>query len=179
MEAMLWAVTDQPAFTRWLRAEMARKGYPVGSPRAGGIARLAADTGIGQASISRLVNGQAVPSIDILRKLGDIFGRNLAEMMVAAGQADPQDLRLADQGNAAEAQSAPVPSAEDKPWAQEPADYIGAEPWDELSDTDRHLWLTPDLTPVERLAVVRFVRALTTPESRESLRRASEIHDAG
>lgn len=69
--------TDSP-LSQWLHEQMPRRGYPLGGPRAGGISRLAADAGIPQATMSRLVHGQAVEvSTDNLRKLGKVFGKTL------------------------------------------------------------------------------------------------------
>jgi transcriptional regulator with XRE-family HTH domain len=70
---------------------MPRRGYPLEGHRAGGITRLAADTGISQATMSRMVNGQGEPSIDSLRKIGDLWGYTLQEMMVFAGFAEASD----------------------------------------------------------------------------------------
>lgn len=80
------------ALSRWLRSEMPRRGYPTEGPRAGGISRLAQKAGISQANMSRLVNGAGEPSIDTLRKIGEVFGVSLGEMMIHAGLAKPGEI---------------------------------------------------------------------------------------
>jgi len=82
-------VSGQTSLSRWLRQEMPRRGYPLEGHRAGGITRLATDTGISQATMSRMVNGQGEPSIDSLRKIGNLWGFGLQEMMIFAGLAEP------------------------------------------------------------------------------------------
>lgn len=89
-------MSSETALSQWLRAEMPRRGYPLGGPRAGGITRLAEDAGIPQASMSRLVNSGGEPSIDNLRKIGQVLGYTLAEMMVFAGIADPDEMTIHD-----------------------------------------------------------------------------------
>jgi transcriptional regulator with XRE-family HTH domain len=70
---------------------MPRRGYPLEGHRAGGITRLAADTGISQATMSRMVNGLGEPSVDSLRKIGNLWSYTLQEMMVFAGFAEAGD----------------------------------------------------------------------------------------
>src|SRR5437879_7687229 len=82
-------VSGQTSLSRWLRQEMPRRGYPLEGHRAGGITRLAADTGISQATMSRMLNSQGEPSVDSLRKIGSLWGYTLQEMMVFAGLAEP------------------------------------------------------------------------------------------
>ena len=81
-------VSGQTSLSRWLHREMPRHGYPLEGHRAGGITRLAADTGISQATMSRMVNGLSEPSVDSLRKIGNLWGYTLQEMMVFAGLAE-------------------------------------------------------------------------------------------
>lgn len=88
---------------------MPRRGYPLDGRRAGGITRLAADTGISQATMSRMVNGQGEPSVESLRKIGQVFGYSLSEMMVHAGLVEPGQV----QEPAVKAAPAPQPSLAD------------------------------------------------------------------
>lgn len=81
-------MSTETVFSKWLREEMPRRGYPVGGPRAGGISRLAVDAGISQANMSRIANGQQQPSLDALRKIGKVFGYEIIRMMTFAGLAD-------------------------------------------------------------------------------------------
>jgi transcriptional regulator with XRE-family HTH domain len=78
-------VSGQTSLSRWLHREMPRRGYPLEGHRAGGITRLAADTGISQATMSRMVSGLTEPSVDSLRKIGAVWDYTLQEMMVFAG----------------------------------------------------------------------------------------------
>lgn len=87
------------ALSRWLRAEMPRRGYPIEGPRAGGISRLAQDAGISQANMSRLVNGAGEPNIDTLRKIGEVFKVPLGEMMVHAGLAERGEIEAPRRGS--------------------------------------------------------------------------------
>lgn len=85
----------ETTFSRWLRVEMGARGYPVGEPRSGGISRLAEDAGVPQASLSRILNGHAEPSLDNLRKIGRVFGLSLPEMMINAGFMEIEELQHA------------------------------------------------------------------------------------
>lgn len=87
-------VPTNTKFAQWLRQEMPRRGYPLEGPRAGGIARLAADAGIGHGSVSRLVAGQTEPSITTLRRIGQLWGYTLGEMLVHAGLAEPEEMTI-------------------------------------------------------------------------------------
>lgn len=82
------SMSTDTLFAQWLREEMVKRGYPLEGPRAGGITRLAAATGISQATMSRTIRGQQEPSIDTLRKVGDLFGFDLVQMMAFAGLAE-------------------------------------------------------------------------------------------
>lgn len=70
---------------------MPRRGYQIEGPRAGGMTRLAADAGISQATMSRLLSGRGEPSYDSLRKIGNLWGYSLQQMMVFAGLAEPDE----------------------------------------------------------------------------------------
>lgn len=70
---------------------MPRRGYPLEGPRAGGMTRLAADAGISQATMSRLLSGRGEPSYDSLRKIGALWGYTLHQMMVFAGITEPDE----------------------------------------------------------------------------------------
>jgi transcriptional regulator with XRE-family HTH domain len=86
------SVSGQTPLSRWLRREMPRRGYPLEGHRAGGITRLATETGISQATMSRMINGLGEPSVDSLRKIGQVFGYTLREMMVFAGLAESEEM---------------------------------------------------------------------------------------
>jgi transcriptional regulator with XRE-family HTH domain len=138
-------MTSETAISRWLQHEMPRRGYPLGGPRAGGISRLAEDAGIPQASMSRIVNGRAEPSIESLRKLATLWKIPLGEMLVHAGYADLNDLHVV---------VAPADAAPDAPPVSLPAHVSlpDLEPW------ERHIWLSPHLTTPEKEVTILVIR---------------------
>ena len=71
-------------FADWLRDQLERRGYDL-RPRGGGQTRFAADSGIGQASISRMLRGQGMPDTRNLEVLAETLDLPLAEVLVAAG----------------------------------------------------------------------------------------------
>lgn len=139
----------------WLRTEMPRRGYPIEGTRAGGIARLADEAEISRASMSRIVNGLAEPSIDNLRKIGKVLGYSFGEMLIHAGIAEPADLHL---------RNAP-PTEEDIERVGVPANVHlhDLEPW------EREVWLNSGLTTPEKKVVNLLIR----------LRRGISIDDRG
>lgn len=140
-------------FARWLRSEMPRRGYKLG-PRAGGITRLAARTGLGKASISRFVHGQAVPDVTVLRAIGGALGIPLGEMLVHAGLARREEI--------GEAESTGVPHlqigrpGDPNPWEVFP-DF-----GDSTADPDRSyeidIWRDLDRPWQERAADIEAIR---------------------
>lgn len=138
-------MTSETAISRWLRTEMPRRGYPLQGHRAGGISRLAEDAGIPQATMSRIVNGRAEPSIDSLRKLAQLWKIPLGELLVHAGLADPNDLHVyithpdTDHGGP----PASIPSH---------VSLNDLEPW------ERGIWLIPGLSDIEKESVILLVR---------------------
>jgi transcriptional regulator with XRE-family HTH domain len=126
----------------WLRTEMPRRGYPIEGTRAGGIARLADEADISRASMSRIVNGLAEPSIDNLRKIGKVLGYSFGEMLVHAGIAEPADLHLRD-----------APPAEDIERVGVPANVH----LEDLESWERDIWLSGLTTP-EKKVVILFIR---------------------
>ncbi|MEV6074384.1 helix-turn-helix transcriptional regulator [Streptomyces sp. NPDC052069] len=71
-------------FAAWLRDQLERRGYDL-RPRGGGQTRFAADSGIGQASVSRMLRGQGAPETRVLETLAVTLELPLAEVLVAAG----------------------------------------------------------------------------------------------
>lgn len=85
--------TNPKDFADWLRDLMARRGYPMDTPRAGGIVRLAEDSGVSAPSISRIFNApQFTPSIETLRALAPVLGVSLREMLIRSGRATAEEL---------------------------------------------------------------------------------------
>lgn len=82
-------------FAAWLRDLMERRGYPMDGPRAGGIAKLAIDSGVSQPSISRIFNAEGYsPSVETLRALAPVLGVSLREMMIRSGRATEDELPI-------------------------------------------------------------------------------------
>lgn len=138
-------MADETPLALWLRTEMPRRGYPLEGPRAGGITRLADDAEISRASMSRIVAGRAEASIDGLRKIGQVLGYTLGEMLVHAGYADPDDLTVITPATTGTTETRPVGV---------PADVSlpDLDPW------ERHIWLAPGLTTPEKQVAILLIR---------------------
>lgn len=138
-------MTSETAISRWLRTEMPRRGYPLQGHRAGGISRLAEDAGIPQATMSRIVNGRAEPSIDSLRKLAQLWKIPLGELLVHAGLADPNDLHVyithPDNDHVDSLASIPAHIR-----------LKDLEPWEEA------IWLNPHLSTTEKDTAILLIR---------------------
>lgn len=134
-------------FARWLRTEMIRCGYEVGQPRAGGQMRLAREAGVSASLISRALNEGHIPDLGSLRSIGRVLGYSLGEMLVAAGQANPDELP-----------------------ARRP-DEMGPELRDE---GERQLWEgLHELSGEERDSILNMIRVLRSRHD-ESARRESD-----
>ncbi len=134
-------MSTETVLARWLRNEMPRRGYALDGPRAGGISRLAQDTGISQAAMSRMVNGQQEPTIGILRKLGSLFGIPLGQMMVNAGLAGPDEMVTHFASATLFAASTVTATAEVIP--AQPEDLPEDVDWAGLTKLERYVWLAP------------------------------------
>lgn len=141
---MLTPMADETPLALWLRAEMPRRGYPLEGPRAGGIARLADNAEISRASMSRIVAGRAEASLEALRKIGQVLGYTLGDMLVHAGYAEPGDLNVV------------APHASEP--ATEPVDLPANVSLADLEPWERRIWLAPDLTNAEKQVVILVVR---------------------
>ncbi|OII60890.1 transcriptional regulator [Streptomyces sp. CC53] len=78
-------------FATWLRGQLERRGYDL-RPRGGGQTRFAADSGIAQSSVSRMLRGQGAPETRVLETLAKTLDVPLAEVLVAAGILTPDVL---------------------------------------------------------------------------------------
>ncbi|MEV4036404.1 helix-turn-helix domain-containing protein [Streptomyces umbrinus] len=79
-------------FAEWLRQQLTRRGYDL-RPRGGGQTRFADDSGIGRATISRLLSGQAgATDTRVLALLAEALHVPLGEVLVQAGVLSPQEL---------------------------------------------------------------------------------------
>lgn len=141
----------ETALSRWLADELPRRGYPLG-PRAGGIARFAADAGLSPATASRTVNGKQEPSTDTLRKIGKLWGIPFTEMLVLAGQAVDHGRRVSANNDA------PRIGADDW-WVTTPPDdlWLGVD-WEKLTLEERWVWHTPNTSRETRFRLYKAVQ---------------------
>jgi hypothetical protein len=79
-----------PEWLTWFRGLLADQGYDVASPRGGGQAGLAKETGIAQSTISRILDGQ-VPGYDNQLILSRVLGVDLEEFLIRTGKATEAD----------------------------------------------------------------------------------------
>lgn len=86
--------TGVAALATWLHDQLTARDYDLSGPRSGGIRDAAVDSGISPATMSRLVRGtRAVNDIDVYRRLARWLGHPLGDILVRAGQLQPQDLQ--------------------------------------------------------------------------------------
>lgn len=69
-----------------------KAGYDVSGPRSGGRKKLADDTGLSPSTISRMLNGKAVPDVYSLWPLCEAIDVSFAHLFEAAGYASPGSL---------------------------------------------------------------------------------------
>jgi transcriptional regulator with XRE-family HTH domain len=79
------------AFANWLREQLELRGYDLGV-RGGGQTRFAEDSGIGRATISRILSGQGATDTAVLAKLAEALHIKLSEVLVRAGILDKNEL---------------------------------------------------------------------------------------
>lgn len=154
------------SLAHWLRTEMSTRGFPHEGPRAGGAARLADESGISRASISRILAG-GDPSYDNLRTLARFFEVPLNVVLVRAGWATPEELSTTpfaddpDQGGPVESSTPESPPE----IHAVPAIQLGREgdpdPQEALGELEPHEWRIWAETAVPwpaRLAAIRGMR---------------------
>ncbi len=78
-------------FADWLRDQLTRRGYDLGT-RGGGQTRFAEDSGIGRATVSRILSGQGATDTRVLALLADALHTPLGEVLVHAGILDAGEL---------------------------------------------------------------------------------------
>ncbi|WP_399087967.1 helix-turn-helix domain-containing protein [Streptomyces sp. BBFR2] len=79
-------------FAAWLREELIHRGYDL-SARGGGQTKFAERSGIGRATISRLLSGTGSPDTRSLGLLATALGLPLGEVLVRAGILDRSELK--------------------------------------------------------------------------------------
>lgn len=100
-------------FATWLRDQLVRRGYDL-RPRGGGQGRFAADSGIGRATISRILAGHGATETRVLEALAGALRVPLADVLVAAGVL-----------SAAELGAVRAPRTDDPLTPEEAADELG------------------------------------------------------
>jgi transcriptional regulator with XRE-family HTH domain len=75
----------------WLRDQLTRRGYDL-SPRGGGQSRFAEESGIGRATVSRMLGGYGATDTRVLAQLAAALNVTLGEVLVRAGIATDEDL---------------------------------------------------------------------------------------
>jgi transcriptional regulator with XRE-family HTH domain len=86
--------TDEQAradFALWLRQQLESRGFDLGI-RGGGQSRFAEESGIGRATISRILSGQGATDTAVLARLAEALHISLGEVLVRAGILNPSEL---------------------------------------------------------------------------------------
>ncbi|MFB6846243.1 helix-turn-helix domain-containing protein [Streptomyces sp. NPDC056373] len=83
---------EAQTFADWLREQLTRRGYDL-SARGGGQTRFAEESGIGRATVSRMLGGQGTQhDTRILGQLAAALRVPLGEVLVRAGVATDEEL---------------------------------------------------------------------------------------
>ncbi|MFF0894702.1 XRE family transcriptional regulator [Streptomyces sp. NPDC003278] len=75
----------------WLRDQLTRRGYDLG-PRGGGQTRFANESGLGRATVSRMLGGHGATDTRVLAQLAAALHVPLGEVLVRAGIATDAEL---------------------------------------------------------------------------------------
>ena len=76
-------------FAAFITERATAAGYDTSGPRTGGRKKLAADTGMSQTSVGRMLNGQTMPAAEFLEPLGNAIGVHVCVLLEAAGVVSP------------------------------------------------------------------------------------------
>lgn len=85
-------MSRQYAFAELVTHHAIARGYDLRGTRSGGKKQLAEDTGLSPATVSRILNGQVMPSAYSLEPLADAIGVPVTQLLEAAGYASPGSL---------------------------------------------------------------------------------------
>jgi transcriptional regulator with XRE-family HTH domain len=132
-------------FSEWLQAEMARLGYST----QGDMSKFSRSCEVHNSIIWRTLNGGRVPSLDVLRRIGNGLGYTLGEMIVAAGEATADELFVA---------PASPPKREVHVPELPPRQPRYVDP------AEQHIWDTPILEKRRRLMLIDFLRLIRKHE---------------
>ena len=81
----------QPDWLVWLVGILTEQGYDVKSPRGGGQARLARETGLAGSTINRIIKEGQTPDYDSQVRLSRHLGLSLPEFLIRTGKAKRSD----------------------------------------------------------------------------------------
>jgi hypothetical protein len=81
----------QPDWLVWLVGILTERGYDVKSPRGGGQARLARETGLAGSTINRIIKEGQVPDFESQVRLSRHLGLSLDEFLIRTGKAKRSD----------------------------------------------------------------------------------------
>ncbi|MET8948585.1 helix-turn-helix transcriptional regulator [Streptomyces sp. NPDC004542] len=73
---------------------MRDRGYVIDGPRGGGKSRLADDSGVHRAAVTRLLQRQSMPDLETMRRLAVVLGVPLRDMLIRSGRLSEDDLPL-------------------------------------------------------------------------------------
>lgn len=77
---------DIPArYSRWLTEAMREAGLDIDRQRGGGRGALAKAVGVSASSVSRWLDGKAVPSPELFEPIADAVGADVGRMLVESG----------------------------------------------------------------------------------------------
>lgn len=80
------------AFAAWLREQLTRRGYDLGI-RGGGQTRFAQDSGIGRATVSRMLAGDGATDTRTLTLVAQTLNVPLTHVLIKAGILDENELK--------------------------------------------------------------------------------------
>lgn len=81
-------------FAVWVEDLMRDRGYVIDGPRGGGKSRLADDSGVHRAAVTRLLQRQSMPDLETMRRLAVVLGVPLRDMLIRSGRLSEDDLPL-------------------------------------------------------------------------------------
>lgn len=84
----------EPDWLTWLKGELTERGYDVTSERGGGRARLVRETGLGLATISRVLDGK-IPGYETQLVLSRHLGIPIETFLIRTGKASSTDFLTA------------------------------------------------------------------------------------
>lgn len=91
-----------PTHAQRFAAVVAPAAQRAGYSGRGSQARLARDTGMSESSISRMLNGQAIPELRFLGPLADALNMSPLDLLIKTGLISPESLRTLSETNSSQ-----------------------------------------------------------------------------